>query len=115
MSAKLFAIQIFAWLAIILLNSILVYAYFNFIIVDLLPHYMNFQIPLIAIFSTFLGIYIFINNLQIPFFDYSILTTESTDEDIELCIQIELADITYHLMQSGGLTAGLIIFMGIFV
>lgn len=108
---RLFLIQLFATIAVILINSILIYAYFNYIIVDLLPSYMILNIPLYAIFATLFAIYLFVNNLRIPFADYSAI---ETPDQIEEFIKEEITDITVHLLQSTFLTAALIIFMSIF-
>ncbi len=107
---KLFLIQLFATIAVLLINSILVFAYFNYIIVDLLPSYMNLNVPIHAIFVTLFGIHTFINNMRVPYSTYQLEEGDSIDD----AISEELGDLTMHILQSSLCVFGLVIVMVLF-
>lgn len=107
---KLFLIQVGTIIAILLLNSILLFTYYNFIIIDLLPLYKELTIPLHAIFVTLLTIFVLINNMKIPYSSYVV----DDISEVPAIMKDELGNLISHILQSSFLVSLSVLIMALF-
>lgn len=107
---KLFLIQVGTIIAILLLNSILLFTYYNFIIIDLLPLYKELTIPLHAIFVTLLTIFALINNMKIPYSSYVV----DDISEVPAIMKDELGNLISHILQSSFLVSLSVLIMALF-
>lgn len=96
---KIHAIQYATLIAIFTVNAILVYSYYQLVLVGNLHNIMNFTFKLSDFFFLFVTIYLLIANSSIPFHRYT------DDVDIDEQIASELSDVTTHIFLSALIVA----------
>ena len=102
---KMYIIQILSMLAIILINSAMLYTYFLYMKSEL-SHLLLLDISLQSIILTLILVYLFNINLQVPFSTYEI-----EHEDFDNEVNNELSDITHHILMSLITTVPFILYM----
>lgn len=104
---KLTAVQILSNVAIIIINTILLISFYNFVLLHNIQNFLNLNIPPSSIFFLMFTSFVFINNNSIPFSSYIL----DEDESIEEAFKEELFDITLHIFVSSFVTALTVISM----
>lgn len=100
MSFKVHSVPLFANFAAIVINSILLVSYVNFMLRSNFASILEMNITVTFVFFTFLVIFSAFRTFDIPYLDYAGLS----DEEAEETFVIEIVGITTHIMVSSILT-----------
>lgn len=104
-SVKILMVQMIATVAVILINSGIVYSYYQLVLVNHLTDIMHFKFKLTDFMFFLLSFQLILMNMGIPFHNYNI------EEEFAPQLHDELSDITGHIMTSAIFTASLIVAM----
>lgn len=108
LSTKLILIQMCSWFAVTLVNAIILYSFYEFIIIDNWIEISQFKFKLTDFFFMLFVLFIMRMNILLPFSNYSDVESE---EDIEQQLKYELSDITNHIVASAIVATILILAM----
>lgn len=98
---KLTLVNILSNVAIIIINTILIVSFYNFVILSNISDFMKFCIPPSSIFFLLFTLFIYTSNNLIPFSNYDVNSIESINE----AFVEETLDIIFHILISFFITA----------
>ena len=108
LSTKLILIQMCSWFAVTLANAIILYSFYECIIIDNWIEISQFKFRLTDFFFLLFALFIMRLNMLLPFSNYGDVENE---EDIEQQLKYELSDITNHITASAIVATILILAM----